>query len=252
VSGAAAGSVVVSESFAKRTFRGADPIGRRIRYGGLPTRPWDVIVGVVGDVTESSLAGDKGSAFYLPMEQSWADNPMWLVVRARGDAAALAPAVRNAIWSIDKDQPIVRVATMAQLVDASEAKRRFTLIVFECFASVALTLAAIGIYGVLAGSVTERTREIGVRSALGASRRDIVALILEDGMMLAGAGVAIGLIAAAAASRALATLLFGVSRVDSATYAAVAALIFGVAAVACAVPAWRAARIDPSITLRVE
>jgi len=248
----AAGAIVVSESFARRAFGGADPIGRRMRYGGLPTRPWDVIVGVAGDVKESSLGGEKGSAFYLPMNQAWADNPMWLVIRARGDAAALMPAVKAAIWSVDKDQPIVRVATMRHLLDVSEAQRRFTLIVFECFALVALTLTAIGIYGVLAGSVTERTREIGVRTALGASRRGIIAMIVEDGMVLTAAGVTIGVVAAIAASRALGALLFAVSRVDSTTYVGVVMLVFGVSALACSVPAWRAAQIDPAITLRAE
>jgi len=248
----ATGAVVVSESFARRVFGAADPIGRRVRYGGLATRPWDVIVGVVGDVKESSLAGDKGSAFYLPMAQSWVDNPMWLVVRARGDAAALVPAAKAAVWSIDKDQPVARVATMAHLLDVSEAQRRFALIVFECFALVALALAAIGIYGVLSGSVTERTREIGVRSALGASRRDIVSPIARQGVTLAMIGAGMGLAGATAASRAIDTLLYGVSRLDATTYAAVVALLLVVSAVACWLPAWRAARIDPAVTLRAE
>ena len=141
---------------------------------------------------------------------------------------------------------------MDALVAASAAERRFALIVFEAFALVALALAAIGIYGVLSGSVHERTREIGVRSALGASRADIVALVMRQGMALAALGAIIGAIGAVAASRAIVTLLFGISRLDPQTYTATIALLAGVAAIACAVPAWRAARVDPSVTLRSE
>lgn len=177
---------------------------------------------------------------------------MSLVIRTHDDPATLVPAIRKAIWSVDKDQPIVRVTTMDRLLAASESERHFALIVFEVFALVGLVLAATGIYGVLSGSVTERTREIGVRAALGASRGDILALVIRQGMTLTGLGVAIGLTGAVAASRALITLLFGVSRLDPTTYVGVVTLLLGVSAVACWVPAWRAARVDPSITLRAE
>ncbi len=180
------------------------------------------------------------------------DNAQSLVVRADGDAASLAPAVRAAIWSVDRNQPIVRVATMNELVAASESQRRFALVLFEAFALLALFLAATGIYGVLSGSVTERTREIGVRSALGASPRQILALVLRQGMGLAVAGAAIGYAGAVITSRALTTLLFAVSPLDPVTYAGVIALLLGVAVVACLIPARRAAAIDPAITLRTE
>jgi ABC-type antimicrobial peptide transport system permease subunit len=153
---------------------------------------------------------------------------------------------------VDKDQPIVRVATMDKLLAASEAERHFVLILFEAFGAVALLLAAIGIYGVLAGSVTERTREIGVRAALGASRGDIVALVLRQGMRLSLLGIVIGSGAAVAASRTLITLLFEVSPLDLVTYLGVIALLGAVSGIACWMPAWRAARVDPSITLRAE
>jgi ABC-type antimicrobial peptide transport system permease subunit len=215
--------------------------------------PWYTVVGVVHDVKQGSLADSEAHAVYMTPAQSWfADDAMWLVVRARDDVTALAPAVKNAIWSVDKDQPIVRAATMDTLVAASESQRRFAMIVFEAFALVALLLAATGIYGVLSGHVTERMREIGVRSALGASRADILAMVVRQGMTLTALGVAIGLCGAAAASRALVTLLFGVSRLDPATYIGVIALLAGVSAIACGVPAWRAARVDPAITLRAE
>ena len=160
--------------------------------------------------------------------------------------------MREAIWSVDKNQAIVRVATMDSLLTRSEADRRFALILFEAFGLIALVLAAIGIYGVLSGSVSERTREIGVRAALGASRADILRLVARQGLTLTGSGRSIGLIGAVFASEAIVTLLFGVSRLDPVTYAGVAALLLTVSGVASAIPAWRAARVDPAITLRAE
>ena len=249
-------AVLMSESFAKRKFPHQDPLGQRVRIGpdiGHANAPWDVIVGVVGDVKQTSLALSEPDAFYTtPAQWSWVDNVQSLVVRTRGDAAALAPAVRSAIWSVDKDQPIVRVATMESLLAASEAQRRFALILFEAFALVALLLAATGMYGVLAGSVTERMREIGIRAALGASRHNILGLVVRQGMVLTAVGIAIGLMGAAAASQALTTLLFGISPLDLITYLGVVALLGAVSVFACGAPAWRAAQVDPSITLRAE
>lgn len=244
---------LISESLAKLKFRDQDPIGKRFHVGGPPDAPLYTIVGVVGDVKQISLAVSESDAVYIRTTQwHWADGTMTLVVRTHGDAAVLAPAIRNAIWSVDKDQPIVRVATMDDLLATSAAERRFVLILFEAFALVALILAATGIYGVLSGSVTERTREIGVRVALGATRGDILTLVVRQGMTLTGLGLAIGLSGAMAASRTLVNLLFGVSRLDPMTYLGVIALLLGVSGVACWVPAWRAGRVDPSITLRAE
>ena len=245
-------ALLLNESFARRLFPGEDPIGRRAHVG--PTDgPWFTVVGVVGDVKQASLAVSQSDAVYVaPAQWRFADNAMWLVVRAHGDAAALAPAVRRAVWSVDRDQPIVRVATMEELLASSEAQRRFALTLFTAFALVALVLAGAGIYGVLSGSVTERTREIGVRSALGASRRSILALVVRQGMTLTVLGALIGLLGAVAASRVIDTLLFGVSRLDPGTYVGVTGLLFAVSAIACWVPAWRAARVDPASTLRAE
>jgi putative ABC transport system permease protein len=245
--------VLVNESFAKRKFPDQDAIGQRVRAGGSADRPWDVIVGVVGDVKQLSLAATQSDAIYATTAQwLWADQAQWLIVRAREDAASLTAAVRSAVWSVDKDEPVVHATTMDALVAASEAQRRFVLIVFEAFAVVALALAATGIYGVLSGSVSERIREIGVRSALGATRGSILGLIVRQGMTLTVIGAGIGLAGAVVASRALETLLFGISRVDAQTYAGVTALLLGVSMVACWLPAWRAARLDPAITLRAE
>ncbi len=245
--------VLINESFARRKFPGQDPIGRRVRFGGPDNRPWDVIVGVVGDVNQMSLAAGQADTVYVATAQwLWADNPLWLVVRSRADAARLAPVVKKAVWSVDKDQPIVRVATMDSIVAASAAQRRFALTLFEAFALAALLLAAIGVFGVLSGRVTERVREIGVRSALGASRGDIFALVIREGMTLTGLGAALGLGGAVFATRLLVTLLFGVPRLDPNTYFGVTALLGGVSAVACWIPAWRAMRVDAAMVLRAE
>jgi putative ABC transport system permease protein len=243
---------VLNESFAKRKFLDRDPIGQRIHVGD-PGQPWYTIVGVVADVKQTSLALSADDAVYTTTDQWYfPENALWLVVRASGDPAALAPSIRKAVWSVDKNQPIVRVATMEELVAGSAAERRFALILLEAFALVALALAATGIYGILSGSVTERTREIGVRCALGASRASILALIVRQGLTLTAIGIVIGVTGAIVASNALITLLFGISRLDPMTYAGVVGLLFVVAALACWMPAWRAARVDPSITLRVE
>jgi putative ABC transport system permease protein len=245
-------AALISESLAKAGFPGQDPIGKRLHVGPSD-RPWFVVAGVVGDVKQTSLADVEPHAVYLTPEQSWfADQEMSLVVRTRDEGTGLASASKNAVWSIDKDQPIVRIATMDSLLAASESQRRFALIVFQAFALVALVLAATGIFGVLSGNVNERAREIGVRSALGASRGDIVRLVVRQAVTLGGLGVVIGLAGAAFATKALTTLLFGVSLLDPVTYCGVIALMLAVSALAAWLPAWRAARVDPSITLRAE
>lgn len=243
-------AALVSDSMARRRLPGRDPIGQRLQIG---IGPLYTVVGVVGDVRQMSLAIDDPDAVYVTATQwRFVDRTMSLVVRAHDDAEGLAPAIRQAIWSVDKDQPIVRVATMDGLLAASAAERRFALILFEVFGLIALVLAAAGIYAVLAASVAERTREIGVRSALGASRRSLLTLVLGQGLRLTGMGVALGLMGAVAASQAIRTMLFGVSRLDPVTYVVVIAVLTGVSVLACGVPAWRAWRVDPVTTLRAE
>jgi putative ABC transport system permease protein len=248
--------VLISESLANREFSGQDPIGRRVRVGpdaGRADKPWATIVGVVGNVKQESLAMGDEDAFYISTKQwAWADSVQTLVVKTRGDTNTLAPVIRDAIWSVDKDQPIVRLATMDHLLAASESERHFVLILFEAFAVLGLVLAATGIYGVLAGSVSERTREIGVRSALGASRGNILALVIRQGMTLTALGLLVGIMGAVAASFGIAALLFGVSRFDSVTYAGVTVLLILVSGVACFVPARRAASVNPVEALRAE
>jgi putative ABC transport system permease protein len=244
--------VLINESFAKLNFPGQDPIGQRMHIG--PTdRPWYTIVGVVGDVKQTSLAVSQSDGVYITPTQSWfADKAMSLVVRTQSDAAALAPAIRDAIWSIDRNQPIVRVATMDDLLAASAAERRFALILFEVFGIVALVLAAIGIYGVLSGNVTERRREIGVRLALGAQRREVLSLILRQGVKLTLNGVGLGLLAAWALTRLLTKLLYSVSATDPLIFGSVGCLLTVVALLACYLPARRATKVDPLEALRPE
>jgi putative ABC transport system permease protein len=244
---------VISEALAQRKFRGQDPLGKRFHMGGAPDSPLFTIVGVVGDVRQTSLAITDAEAVYVRSTQwHWADGTQSLVVRTHGDAAALAPLIKRAIWSVDRDQPIVRVETMEDLVVASAAERHFVLILFEAFGFVALLLAATGIYGVLSGSVTERIREIGVRLALGAPRASILAMVMRQGMIVTAFGVVIGVVVAIAASRLLVSLLFGISPLDPLTYVGVVVILTIVAGVACWVPAWRAARLDPMVALRYE
>ncbi len=243
-------AVVVSDSFARHTFPGREAIGQRVRIGSVDG-PWFTVVGIVGDVKQTSLTSADADAVYITPEQwPYVEAARWLVMRAEGDPARLAAAVRRAVWSVDPHQPIVRQSSLDDIVAASVAGRRFALVLFELFGLTALLLAAAGAYGVLAGSVAERTREVGVRLALGATRARILALVAREGLLLAGAGILVGLVGAAVASRALTSLLFGVTRLDPSTYGAVGGMMLAVAAAAAAVPAWRAARIDPARTLR--
>jgi len=249
-------AVLIDQALADLKFPHQDPIGHLVRVGPDArniARPWATIVGVLGDVKQSSLSIGGEQAFYISTAQwAWTDAAQTLVVRTSNDPAAFAPTVREAIWSVDKDQPIVQVATMETLVAASEVQRHFVLILFEAFALAGLLLAAIGIYGVLAGSVNERTREIGVRAALGASRRSILTLIVRQGMTPVALGLVIGLTDAILASQAIAAFLFDTSRFDALTYAGVTALLLAVSAAACLIPARRAATISPVDALRAE
>ena len=244
---------VIDATMARRGWGSRGPLGQRVRIGPPDEGPWYTIVGIAGDVKQESLAALADNAIYVP-ERQWrfADDVVSLVVRTRMRPALLAGAVRRAVWSVDPDVPVARIASMDDLLARTAAARRFALFLFALFGALALVLSGAGIYAVLAGSVAERTREIGVRAALGATRRDIVRLVLRQGMTMTGIGVAAGIAAAAAASRIIAGLLFSTSRLDPATYAGVTAILAGVALLACWVPAERAARVDPADTLRAE
>jgi putative ABC transport system permease protein len=241
------------ETMAMSKFPGQDAIGQRLHLGPT-TGPWNTVVGVVGNVKQTSLAATETDAVYIGNAQwrMFVDKARWLVIRAHGSAATLTPAIKEAIWSVDKDRPIVRVATMDDLLAKSAAERRFALILFETFGLAALVLAAVGIYGVLSGTVTERTREIGVRLALGAQRREVLSMVLRQGVKLTLSGVGIGLLAAWAVTRLLNTLLYGVSATDPLIFAGVAVLLIIVAVLACSLPARRATKVDPLVALRHE
>lgn len=248
-------AIVISESMAQRFFEGMNPIGQRMRFGPEDgsDRPWDYVVGVVGDVKHSSLAESPSDAFYVANGQwDWVDNVQTLVVRTTGDATALVPALKRAVWSINANQPIQRERTMESFVSASEGSRRFALTVIETFAIVAFVLAAVGLYGVVSGGVIERMREIGIRSALGASPSDIVRAVVRRSLLLSTGGSLIGIVAAIGATRLLSSMLFGISHMDLLTYAGVAALLVAMAVVAAWAPARRAAGVDPTTALRAE
>ena len=241
--------VVVSAALARRHFGDRSPLGERIRIG-VPD-VWYTVVGVAGNVRQSSPAISRSEAAYVAdMQSRFADRAMWIVVRAASDPAALQPAVRRAIQSVDSDRPILRVATMEQRVAASAARQRFAMTAFQTFAAVALLLAVVGIYGVLAGSVVDRTREIALRSAIGASRGRIMGLILRQAAAVSIVGVSAGGVVAVITSRGLASLLFEVSPLDGLTYAGVTLLLLAAAGLGAIVPAWRAARIAPRTALQ--
>jgi putative ABC transport system permease protein len=244
---------VVDETTARRGWVGRGAIGQRVRIGPNDSGPWFTIVGIAFDVKQTSLDMESDNAIYVPeSQQRFADDAMSLVVRTRVSPARMTAALKRAIWSVDRNVPVVRIATMTQLLALSTGARRYALLLIELFAAVAVILAGAGIYALLAGSVAERTREIGVRAALGATRAAIVRLVLREGMTMTAVGVGAGLVVAAAASRIIGSLLFATSRLDPAVYVGVAALLAGVAALACWVPAERAARVDPAETLRAE
>ena len=243
---------LISESLAKLAFPGVDPIGQHLRIGPPDGEPFTV-VGLVADVRQLSLALPRSEAVYTSAGQwFWPEVSMSIVARTRDGSMSIAPAIRDAVWSVDKDQPIARIASMNDLLAATASSRRFALILFEIFALAALVLAVAGIYGVLAGSVAERTREIGVRAALGASQQRVLRLVLGQGLRLTLIGVAIGIAVAAVATRAMETMLFGVSRLDPVTYVGVVAVLVAASLIACAIPAWRAARVDPVRALRAD
>jgi putative ABC transport system permease protein len=241
---------MVSDALAKRLWPGEDPIGKYIRVSG-PTRPWWRVIGVTGNVRHTGLDADVTYQFYTAERQWWwEENAMTLVARVRGEPRAVAPAIREAVRGVDPLQPMAAVTTMDQVIARSTAQRRLGLVLFVAFGVIALLLATAGIYGVLAGSVNERTREFGVRTALGATSGAIARLVLREGAVLAAAGLAIGLGAALVLSRYLRTLLFGVEPTDPIAMLVGATIIAAVALAACLIPARRATRVDPMAAFR--
>jgi putative ABC transport system permease protein len=240
--------MLVGERTSRTLWPGADPIGQHVRIGGFDGPP-RTIVGIVGDVRHAELAAAPTMQMYLPQAQV-TDSFLTMVIRSGGEPAALAADARRAIWSIASDVPVYQVAPLAELVAQSVGPRRFMMVLLELFGGVALLMTAIGVYGVISYTVSERTREIGIRAALGATPRDIVRLVVGGGLTVVCAGLAAGLLAAFAATRFLESSLFEVSATDPATFAGVAVVLLLVALAAQAVPIARAMRVDPAVALR--
>ena len=241
--------VVINEALAKRVWPGEDVIGKQIQMSG-PTRPWWTVIGVAGNVRHGGLDEVSDPQIYVPERQWWGEETMLLVARVRGDRAKVAAAIREAVRAADPLQPVGTVSTMEQLVSRSMSQRRLGLLLFMAFGAIALLLACAGIYGVLAGSVSERTREFGVRTALGATPAEIATMVLRQGVGLAAFGLAIGVGSALLLSRYLRTLLYGVESSDPVSISVGALSIAIVAVLACVVPARRATRVDPMQALR--
>jgi predicted permease len=243
---------IVDDYMAQQLWPNEDPIGKRIRNGGLDSKsPWITVVGVVGRIRQYALDTESRIAFYLPQTQ-YVTRGMNIVLRTSTDPASMTSAVKSATHEVDPDLPLYDVRTMSQRVEISLARRRFAMLLLGLFAALALALATIGIYGVMAYLVNQGTREIGIRMALGATQRNILNLIVRKGMALAFSGVLIGLAAAFALTRLMRTLLFGVNSSDPATFLAIALLLAAVAFLASYIPARRATRIDPMLSLRSE
>jgi putative ABC transport system permease protein len=241
---------IVSESLARHFLPGQDPIGQRIKQSS-PDDPYMEIVGVVGDVKYTGLQKDTDSAYYTPYSQDHA-RQMFLVVRSPLGVDGLGPALRRRIQSIDPGVTLSAVSTMQQALDTDFAQPRFNTILLTLFAGIALLLAYVGIYGVIAYSVTQRTHEIGIRMALGAGRANVLGMVIGQGARLALLGIALGLAGAYTLTRLLSTLLFGVGATDPLTFASVGLGLLAVALLAAFIPAHRATRISPIVALRYE
>ncbi|HTF37921.1 MAG TPA: ABC transporter permease, partial [Blastocatellia bacterium] len=239
--------IVINKSMADRYWPDADAVGKRVRLWG-ETR---MIAGIVGDLKASPGELRAKPGFFFPVNQQ-AQRDLVLVVRTERDPISLLASVRSEIAALDKELPLSDVRTLEQIASAAVARTRFTMLLLSVFAGVALLLAAVGIYGVVSYSVTQRTHEIGIRVALGAQRRDVIGLIARQGMTLVVAGMGAGLAAALVLTRVMSSLLFGVSAADPITFAGIAVLLMGVALGACFVPARRAMKMDPMVALRHE
>ena len=244
--------MIINETLARRFFPNEDPIGRRMRYGDPTSQaPWMTIVGVVADTRRTGFDAAVRPETYLPHAQA-PSRVLQLVVRTSRDPMALVPELRAILRSLDPGVPLQRPRPLIDLVDDMTAQRRLNTLLLTIFAAVAVLITAVGIYGVVAYSVERRTRELGVRAALGAAAGDTVRLVLVEGLALVGLGLVLGLAASTALGRAMSSLLYGVSTTDPTAFAVSAAAAIVTAILACVVPAVRAASVDPAAALRAE
>jgi putative ABC transport system permease protein len=246
---------IVNEALARKHWANDSPIGKRVSFSKDDPQ-WYEIVGVAGNIKHRGLDAADRPELYVPYRQplfaDWTVRPLYLIVRTSADPSAAAAIVRHEVARLDREQPISDVRTMDERIGRSLSSRRFNTVLLAVFASLALTLAAVGIYGIVAYSVTERTHEIGIRLALGAQRRDVIAMVIGQGMAMTVTGTFVGVAAALMLTRLMSSLLFGVSVVDPTTFFAIPCLLTLVAFAACYVPARRATRVDPLQTLRSE
>jgi putative ABC transport system permease protein len=243
--------VVINDTLARTFFPNQSPLGHRLQFG-RNTNPFYTIAGVVHDIRERGYEASMKPAVYLSIAQApevWAV-PDHLVVRTRGNPHDVAESLRRVIAGVDPAQPVTAVRSMDEIIDLEVADRRQQMMLLGVFAGLALVLATLGLYGLLAYAVSQRSREIGLRIALGATPREVVTLVAVRGLLLAGLGLALGIAGGWAATRAMASVLYGVQPTDPPTFAAVVLLLGTVAFVACLVPAARAARLDPMVVLR--
>lgn len=250
-------AIVISESLAATYFPGEDPIGRRLalsseleqeRLQGLPAPHYEII-GVVGD-TPVAIDRKSGPTFYMPIADQSNYDQLYAVLHTTGDPRSVVAAARGEINRLDPDLAIDQIRTIRDILGESASSHQSNMLLFGCFAALALFLAAFGLYSVLSYAVSQRRAEIGVRMALGASSADVASLILRDGMKPAIAGMLVGLPVAAATCRVLKALLFGITPFDPVTFVLAPFILVAVAALACYLPALRASRIDPAVTLR--
>ena len=243
---------IINETFARRFFADEDPIGKRFVYGDPdPRNPWITIVGVVADMRRTGFDREVRPETFLPQDQN-PDNALTIVARTASDPASFAGILRNEVWAVDKDQSVYDIKTMDHTLSEMTSQRRFNMLLLGVFAGVALILAAVGIYGVISYSVTQRTHEIGIRLAMGAQASDVLKLIVGQAAKLALVGVSTGLGTAFALTRLMTSLLYGVSATDPVTFAAISLILAGVALGASYVPARRAMKVDPMVALRYE
>ena len=248
----APGAAIINETAARRFWPNDEPLGKRFKRGKADSQnPWMTVVGVVGAVSHTSLEVASQPEVYLPFQQNPGLN-LTLVARTRSDPKAFAGAVRREVSALDKDLPVSNIKFMDEIIGKSVAQPRVYALLLGIFAGLALILASIGIYGVMSYSVTQRTHEIGIRMALGARPRDVLKLIIKQGMILGIAGIIIGLIVSFAMTRVLASQLYGVSSTDPVTFTAISLLLMFVALIACYIPALRATKVDPMIAVRYE